>query len=80
MEYLYSQTGKQWNTELVNLDHDEPHDEGFEEILSCYDDSTVTAPCLEMAFPSREQGDRSHKRSPCQCMVSIQINEIIIIQ
>lgn len=71
VEYLYSQTGKQ----LVNLDHDEPDgltedtpedldDEGFEEILSCYDDSTVTALCLEMALPSREQGEQESQKEP----------------
>ena len=59
----------------MNLDHDEPDgltedtpedldDEGFEEILSCYDDSTVTAPCLEMAFPSREQGEQESQKEP----------------
>lgn len=75
VEYLYSQTGKQWNTELVNLDPDEPDDltedtpedldgEGFEEILACDDDPTVTVPSLEMAIPSREQGEEKSNNEP----------------
>ena len=70
MEYLYSQTGKQWNSDL-SLDPDEPDDlteditgdplddEGFEELLTCDDDPTVSV--LDRPSPITDDLQESNK-------------------
>ncbi len=69
VEYLYSQTGKQWNSNL-NLDPDEPdeltedisedplEDEGFEELLSIDDDPTVSVPSPIRDVPQEDSSTK----------------------
>lgn len=75
VEYLYSLTGKQWNTKLLNFDPGEPadhnegtpedlDDEGFEEILTDDDDPTASIPIHETAIPCREQGEQESNNEP----------------